>query len=108
MDKDGLDLVEVLDGVRDLVLVGTDVNDEDKSVLVADLLDGRLGGQRVLEDSELVELVHLADRHALNLGLAGKAEGVGTTEVDRGADLLHAVSRAGLVDLRNCGAFLGF
>ena len=104
--KLGLHVVHALHGVRDVVLVGADVNDEHKSVLVADLLDRRLGGQRVLQDGKLVHLVHLPDRHTLDLGLAGKTQGVGTTEVHRGADLLCAVDCTSLVDLGNSRGLL--
>ena len=104
--KLGLDVVHALHSVSDVVLVGTDVNDEHKSVLIADLLDRRLGGQRVLQDGELVHLVHLANRHTLDLGLAGKTESVGTTEVHGGADLLGAVDCTGLVDLCDGGSLL--
>ena len=89
-----------------MVLVGTVVDDEHKGVLVADLLDRRLGGEGVLEDRELVELVHLANGHTLNLGLAGKTEGVGAVEVHGGADLLHATGGASLVDLGDSGGLL--
>ena len=104
--KLGLDVVHALHGVSDVVLVGTDVDDEHEGVLVADLLDRRLGGQRVLQDGELVHLVHLADRHTLDLGLAGKTESVGATEVHGGADLLGAVDCTGLVNLGDGGSLL--
>ena len=45
-----VDIVQLLDGGLDLVLVGLDVADEDEGVVVLDLLHGGLGGQGVLDD----------------------------------------------------------
>ena len=106
MHKLRLHVVHALHGISNVVLVGADINDEHEGVLVADLLDGRLGGKRVLEDTELVHLVHLPDRNTLNLGLTGKTEGVGTTEVHAGADLLGAVDCTSLVDLGDSRSLL--
>jgi len=38
VDLDDLDLVDLLDGVLDLPLVGSDIDDEDESVVLLDLL----------------------------------------------------------------------
>ena len=56
-----IDVVQLLDGSLDLVLVGLDVTDEDQGVVVLDLLHGGLGGQRVLDDGVGVHLVPLGD-----------------------------------------------
>lgn len=40
VDFGHIDVVQFLDGVLDLVLVGFDVNNEDQSVVVLDLLHG--------------------------------------------------------------------
>ena len=50
VDLGDVDIVQLLDGSLDLVLVGLDVADEDKGVVVLDLLHSRLGRQGVLDD----------------------------------------------------------
>jgi len=79
-------VVEGLHGVLDLTLVGLDVDDEDKSLLVLDLLHGGLRGERILDDSKLVHLRQaLFSRegmHSLSdiLRLAYKLLGLGLVE----------------------------
>lgn len=46
-----------MDGSLDVMLVGLLVNNEDKGVVVFDLLHGALGGVWSLDDSEAIELV---------------------------------------------------
>ena len=65
VDLGDVDIVQLLDGSFNLMLVGLDVADEDKGVVVLDLLHGGLGGQRVLDDGVGVHLVPLGS------GLAG-------------------------------------
>ena len=50
VDLGDVDIVQLLDGSLDLVLVGLDVADEDEGVVVLDLLHRRLGRQGVLDD----------------------------------------------------------
>ena len=50
IDLGDVDVVQLLDGGLDLVLVGLDVADEDQGVVVLDLLHGGLGRQGVLDD----------------------------------------------------------
>lgn len=61
---EGLDVVELVDGVLDLVLVGVVADDEDKGVVLLDLLHGGLSGQWVLDDAEVVHLGGLWGRLA--------------------------------------------
>lgn len=46
VDLDGVDLVDLLDGVLDLPLVGLDVNDEDEGVVLLNLLNSGAKPQR--------------------------------------------------------------
>ena len=50
VDLGDVDIIQLLDGGLDLVLVGLDVADEDEGVVVLDLLHRRLGRQGVLDD----------------------------------------------------------
>jgi hypothetical protein len=45
----GLNVVHFLDGVLDLLLISPDVDNKHQSVIVFDLLHGRLRGERILE-----------------------------------------------------------
>lgn len=102
VDLGGLNIVELLDSVLDVALVGTEVDNEDEGVVVLDLLHGRLGVERVLDSAELVHAGEVGDRLARVLGGTRKTEGVGTVEGDRGADLLRRV-RLGALE----GSLLG-
>ena len=87
VDLSGLDVVHAVDGILDLPLVAAHVNDENKGVVVLDLLHGALGGERVLKHAELIHLVDGRHRLARVLGLAGEAERLRAVEGDAGADL---------------------
>jgi len=50
VDFGNTDVVQLLNSSLDLVLVGAKVADEDQRVVVLDLLHGRLGRQRMLND----------------------------------------------------------
>ena len=50
VDLGDVDIVQLLDGSLNLMLVGLDVADEDERVVVLDLLHRRLGRQGVLDD----------------------------------------------------------
>jgi len=50
VDFGDVDVVQLLDGGFDLVLVSLDVHDEDEGVVVFDLLHRGLGRQRMLDD----------------------------------------------------------
>lgn len=55
VDLGHFDIVQLLDGRLDLRLVGSQVSDEHKSVVVFDLLHGRLSGQWIFNDRELIQ-----------------------------------------------------
>jgi len=52
-----LDIIQLLDGLFDLALVGLEVHDEDQGVVVLNLLHGRFGGERVFDNPVLIKLV---------------------------------------------------
>lgn len=53
----GLDVVHLLNGILDLLLVRADVNNENQGVVVLDLLHCRLGSQWILENLIVVQLM---------------------------------------------------
>lgn len=65
VDFGDVDVVEFPDGVFDLVLVGLNVHDEHQRVVVLDLLHGRLGGQRELDDGVVIQ----PERHHTHVSL---------------------------------------
>lgn len=84
-----VDIIQLLDSRLDLMLVCLDVTDEDEGVVILDLLHGRLGGERVLDDVVGVHLVPARCGLPGVLGSTGRAEGLGAVELDAGADLGH-------------------
>lgn len=87
VDLDGVDVVELLQGLLDLGLVGLDVDDEDEGVVLLNLLHGALGVEGVDDDLVLVETGLVRDRLAGVLGGAGDNESLGAVEGGRVADL---------------------
>ncbi len=87
VDLDGVDVIELLQGLLDLGLVGLDIDDEDEGVLLLDLLQGTLGVERVDDDLVLIEAGLVRDRLARVLGRARQDEGLGAVEGGRSADL---------------------
>lgn len=79
-----LDIVQVLDGSLDLSLVGSHVDNEDKGVVVLNLLHGRLSGKRELDDVERLVALNALAGTSQNLGLASKLQGLGLVEVHLG------------------------
>ena len=82
VDLGDVDIVQLLDGGLDLVLVGLDVADEDEGVVVLDLLHGALGGQGVLDDVVSVRVAPLGPRLPGVLGVTRRTEGVWPSEQD--------------------------
>jgi hypothetical protein len=50
-----LDFIHLFDSGSDLWLVGQDIDDENKGVVIFDFLHGRFGSQRVFYGGELIE-----------------------------------------------------
>lgn len=108
VDLDGVNVIELLQGLLDLGLVGLDVDDEDESVLLLNLLQSTLSVERVDDDLVLIETGLVRDRLARVLGGARQDEGLGAVEGRRGADLgllvgvhLRAVSSCSKIERRS-------
>lgn len=71
VDLGSLDVVKLLDGILDVSLVGLYVDNEYQSVVVLNLLHGRLGVEWVLDSSELVHSGEMRD------GLSGVSRSSG-------------------------------
>ena len=69
------------------MLVSFDVTDEDKGVIVLDLLHSRLGGQGVLNDVVGIHAVPAGGGLAGVLGSPGGPEGLWPVELHTGSDL---------------------
>lgn len=104
VNSDNLDLVEFLAGFLDSGLLGSTVTDEDEGVVVFNGLDGRLRGERVLDDGVGVEDVSVVlntsteSDGSLSLGL-----GDGSSEGSVGPDLSLEVGVRSLLDLLGSG-----
>lgn len=70
-----------------MVLVGTDVADEDEGVVILDLAHGRLGGEGGLDDGELIQGGVTVDGLTGVLGGTGELQGLGQVEAGGGVDL---------------------
>lgn len=55
IDLDGVNVIELLQSLLDLSLVGFDVNNKNEGVVFLDLLHGTLGVERVDDDLVLIE-----------------------------------------------------
>jgi hypothetical protein len=86
-DLEGLDVVQLLDGLLDLPLVALQVDDEHQRVVLLNLLHGGLSVQGVLDGPELVHPGQVVDRLSRVPGGTGESEGLGSVERDRGSDL---------------------
>lgn len=84
VDLDSLDVVHLLDGILDLVLVGVDVDDEDKGVVALNLGHGSLSGEGITQNGVLIQTGTAGDRSTGVSGLASKREGRRTTETSGG------------------------
>ena len=65
--REYLDVVHLLEGLLDLVLVHLQVDDEDEGVFVLHFLHGLLGSHRVFQNVVLLAVEHLL-LHLLRLG----------------------------------------
>ena len=87
VDLDSVDVVQLLESLLDLGLVGLRVDDEDQGVVLFDLLHGALGVEGVNDDLMLVQARLVGERLAVVLGRSRELEGLGAVEGGRGADL---------------------
>ena len=80
VDLDGVDIVLLLERILDLPLVRPRSHDEDKCVVLLDLLHRTLGVQRVDQDLVLVDASVACDGLARVLWCARELKGLGTVE----------------------------
>lgn len=89
VDLDGINIVKLLQCLLDLSLVGLDINNEHKGVVLLDLLHGALGVERVDDDLMLIESRLRRNRLSEVFWLAGELEGLGSVEGSRKTDLAY-------------------
>lgn len=80
VDLDGVDIIELLQGLLDLSLVGLDVDDEYQGVVLLNLLHGTLSVEGVLNDLVLIKTRLVRNRLSWVFWLAGELEGLGSVE----------------------------
>lgn len=91
VDLDSVNVVELLQGQLDLGLVGLDVDNEDKGVVLLNLLHGGLGVEGVHDDLVLVQAHGVGDGLAGVLGSTRQLQGLGAVEGGGVPDLLGLV-----------------
>lgn len=91
VDLDGVNVVKLLQGLLDLSLVCLDVDNEDKGVVLLDLLHGALGVQWVDDNLVLIETGLGNDGSTWVLWCTGELEGLGSAEGGRETDLADLV-----------------
>lgn len=91
VELDGLDIVESLESGLNLPLVGLDVDNEDKGVVLLDHLHGALGVERVDDDLGGIEARLTRDAPAGVGRGARELEGLREVEGGAGADLADLV-----------------
>jgi hypothetical protein len=87
VDLDSVNVIELLKSLLDLSLVGLDIDNEDKGVVLLNLLHGALRVERVNDDLVLIESGLVRDRLARVLGSARQLKSLGKVEGSRVADL---------------------
>jgi hypothetical protein len=91
VDLDGINVIELLQCLLDLSLVGLDIDDENESVVLLNLLHGALGVERVDYDFVLIKTRLVRNRLAWVLWRARELKGLGLVECGGEADLADLV-----------------
>src|SRR3954463_1793272 len=87
VNLDSINIVELLQSLLDLSLVGLDIDDEYKGIVFLDLLHGALGVKRVDNDLVLIKSGLRWNRLSEVFGLPGELEGLRSVESSRKTDL---------------------
>ena len=85
----GLNVIHLLDSIFDLLLVSTNVNNENQGLVAFDLLHCRLGGEWVLEDFGVVQLVPWSGTDAWVFGVSSLCQCLWPVECHLRPDLLR-------------------
>jgi hypothetical protein len=86
VDSDGGDVVQLLDGLLDLPLVGGDIDNKDQSVVVLDLLHGGLSGEGEPDHIELLRAHGSRTSLHNHFRASGELKRLGLVEVHLRAD----------------------
>lgn len=84
---DSVNIVELLDGLLDVMLAGTDITDKDERIMIFNLAHGRFSVKGELQDGKLIQPSFLGDSLTGVLGGTGELEGLGEVETGAGVDL---------------------
>lgn len=80
VDLNSVNAIELLQSLLDLSLVGLDIDDENQSVVLLDLLHGALSVERVDDDPVLIETGLVRNRLSWVLSGTGELESLGSVE----------------------------
>ena len=101
VDLDGVNIIEFLQCLLDLSLVGLNIDDEDQGVVLLNLFHRTLGVERVDYDLVLIETGLMRDGFAGVLGRSGELKGLRSVESRRETDLADFV-RVNLYPISIC------
>jgi hypothetical protein len=86
------DIIESLDGILDLVLVGLDINEEGQGVVFLNLLHGSLGVERLTNDTVLIHTRGMGNRLACILGGTVQNQSLGDMEMSGSTNLANGLT----------------
>jgi len=76
----GFNIIETLDGILDLVLVGLNINKEGQGVVFLNLLHGSFGVKRLTDNTVLIHTRSMSNRLASVLGSTVQNQSLGDVE----------------------------
>ena len=92
VDLGSLNIIETLDGILDLVLVGLDVNEEGQGVVFLNLLHGSLGVERLTNDTVLIHTGSMGNRLTSVLGGTVQNQSLGDVEMGGSTNLTDSLT----------------
>ena len=87
-----LNIIETLDGILDLVLVGLNINEEGQGVVFLDLLHSSLGVKRLTDNTVLIHTGSMGNRLTSVLGSTVQNQSLGDMEMGGSTDLTDSLT----------------
>jgi hypothetical protein len=88
----GFDIIESLDGILDLVLVGLNINEEGQGVVFLNLLHGSLSVERLTNDTVLIHTGSMSNGLTSILGGTVQNQSLGDVEVSGSTNLTDSLT----------------
>jgi len=92
VDLGSLNIIETLDGILDLVLVGLDVNEEGQGVVFLNLLHSGLSVERLTNDTVLIHTGSMGNRLTSVLGGTVQNQSLGDVEMGGSTNLTDSLT----------------